>query len=67
MPKSRAHKEQMGPCGVVKRGGVSESKTGPANVHQKNKQYNFPKDTAAVGPHYDQDNDEGIVTTGIIK
>jgi hypothetical protein len=68
MPKSRAHKEAMGHCGVVKKEGVSNSAPGPANVHAKNKQYNVPKDVAAVGPHYPQDEPQkGVSMKGGLK
>lgn len=67
MPKSRAHKEAMGLCGEVKKGGVSDSGKGPANVHAKNKQYVTPK-KVYTGPNYPQDEPmPGVTQTTVMK
>ena len=64
MALARALKNVMRSTKPAKKGDISKS---PAIETKKSKQFNFPKDTAAVGPHYDQDKDEGISTKGALK
>ena len=54
MPGSRALKETMRSQKPASKGDITKSS---ASINtKKTKQYTWPKDTAAVGPHYDQDN-----------
>lgn len=56
MALARALKNEMRASKPSKKGDISKSR----DVKTKeSKQFNFPKDTAAVGPHYDQDKDSG--------
>ncbi|MDE2233772.1 MAG: hypothetical protein KGJ90_06760 [Patescibacteria group bacterium] len=54
MALSRALKNVMRSSNPAKKGDITK---GPAIKTKPSKQFNFPKDLNAVGPHYDQDND----------
>ena len=54
MALSRALKNEMRSSKPAKKGDVTK---GPDITTKKSKQFTFPKDVAAVGPHYDQDGD----------
>ena len=64
MALARALKNVMRSAKPAKKGDTSKSQ---AVKTKESKQFNFPKDPSAVGPHYDQDKDEGISTKGALK
>ena len=65
MALARALKNEMRAAKPASKGDVTK---GPAIKTKPSIQYNFPKDTAAVGPHYPQDEPMiGVTQSGIMK
>lgn len=65
MALARALKNEMRAAKPASKGDVTK---GPAIKTKPSIQYNFPKDTAAVGPHYPQDEPQlGVSMTGGLK